>query len=491
MSVDHRSAIIDIGSNSVRLVVYGGPPRAPFALFNEKLLAGLGRGLSSDGLLAQDAMDSALSSLARFRQLLDMMGVDDVQVVATAAAREARNGAAFLQSVAALGFAPRVLSGPEEAEASGYGVISSIPDADGIVGDLGGGSLELAYLTQGQVRECLSVPLGTLRLATIRAEGPGALRRSLRTWLKTAPWLAEGLNKPFYMVGGSWRALARLHMHKTRYPLSILSNYEMPSQDAARLVRMTAGLDKSILRAVPTLSASRLAGLNDAAALLSALVGLVRPSQLVTCATGLREGVLFQRLSPAERARDPLLEEARAEGERQGRFEEHGRLIHHWIGPLFQDEAPHYARIREAACLLADVAWQANPEFRAERGVDMALHGNWTGASHRDRALLAMALHVSFGGGEAVPDPVTRLANSAELVMAKSWGLAIRLAQRLSGGTEKALQYSSLSQNNEILLLTLAQTHHVLGSDQVKRRLRSLATHMNLKARLETITTLV
>lgn len=486
MSIAHRSAIIDIGSNSVRLVVYGGPPRAPFALFNEKLLAGLGRGLSKDGVLAQEAMDSALHSLARFRQLLDMMGVDDVQVVATAAAREARNAPEFLQSVAALGFAPRVLSGAEEAEASGYGVISSIPDADGIVGDLGGGSLELAYLEKGQVRNNLSLPLGTLRLASIRAEGPRALRRTLREHLQAAPWLAEGQSKPFFMVGGSWRALARLHMHKTRYPLSILSSYEVPSQDAARLVRMTAGLDKTILRAVPTLSASRLAGLNDAAALLAGLVGLVRPSTLVTCAAGLREGLLFQRLSPAERARDPLLEEARTEGERQGRFDEHGQLIHHWISPLFGDEAPVYARIREAACLLADVAWQANPEFRAERGVDMALHGNWTGASHRDRALLAMALHVSFGGGDHVPDPVARLASPAELAMAKSWGLAIRLAQRLSGGTEKALKFSYLSKESATLSLTLSPPHGALASDQVKRRLRSLATHMSLKARLVT-----
>ena len=485
MTIGHRSAIIDIGSNSVRLVVYGGPARAPFALFNEKLVAGGGRGISADGALSQESMDSALKSLARFQQLLDMMGVSDVQVVATAAVREARNGGDFLASVAALGFDPRVLSGAEEAEASGYGVLSSIPDADGIAGDLGGGSLELVRILNGQVRDRLSVPLGTLRLPAIRADGPVALRRAMSHFLRDAPWLSEGQGRPFYMVGGSWRALARLHMHKTRYPLSILSNYEIASQDAARLVRMTAGLDKSILRAVPSLSAARLAGLNDSAALLASLVNLLKPHQLVTCAAGLREGLLFKRLSKAERARDPLLEEAQAEGGRQGRFKEHGQLIHRWIAPLFIGEQKAHARIREAACLLADVAWQANPEFRAERGVDMALHGNWTGASHRDRALLAMALHVSFGGGDLVPAPVAHLASADELAMAKSWGLAIRLAQRLSGGTEKALKHSELSRNSENISLVLAPAYQMLGSDQVKRRLRTLASHMGLKARLE------
>jgi exopolyphosphatase/guanosine-5'-triphosphate,3'-diphosphate pyrophosphatase len=369
---------------------------------------------------------------------------------------------------------------------SGYGVVSSIPNAEGIAGDLGGGSLELVHISDGQVRESLSLPLGTLRLAAIRAEGPAALRRALRLALKGAPWLSEGLNKPFFMVGGSWRALARLHMHKTRYPLSVLSSYEIPAQDAPRLVRMTAGLDKGILRSVPSLSASRVSGLNDAAALLAALVSVLRPSQLVTCATGLREGLLFKRLSKADRMRDPLLEEARAEGGRQGRFDEHGKLIHHWIQPLFHGESRPYARIREAACLLADVAWQANPEFRAERGVDMALHGNWTGASHRDRALLAMALHVSFGGGDIVPEPVGRLVTAEELAMARSWGLAIRLAQRLSGGTEKALKYSALRKDDGALSLVLEPAHSVLGSDQVKRRLRTLANQMGLKAQVST-----
>lgn len=481
MSVGQRSAIIDIGSNSVRLVVYGGPPRAPFTLFNEKLLAGLGKDLQEGGKLSSRAMKTALGALTRFRRLIDMMGVSDVQVVATAAVREASNGSEFLDQVAGLGFTPRILSGEEEAIGAGYGVLSSIPDADGVVGDMGGGSLELVRISNGRILKQVSLPLGSLRLAAIRAKGPQALNRTLKEMLKGQEWISEAADRPFYLVGGSWRSLARLHIHRTDYPLPILANYEMSPASAALLVGMTAALDKSIVKSVPSLSASRIPGLNDAAALLASVTAQLKPSKLVTCANGLREGLLFSRLADDIKALDPLLEDARAEGDRQGRFDQHGRLIHRWIRPLFDEEKPQYARLRHAACLLADIAWQANPEFRAERGVQTALQGSWTGASHRDRAMLAATLHASFGGGDALPDMIARLATSAELVMAQSWGLAIRLAQRLSGGTEDPLENSRLSLMPANVRLTISPCQADLVSDQVNRRLKVLANVMGRK----------
>jgi exopolyphosphatase/guanosine-5'-triphosphate,3'-diphosphate pyrophosphatase len=481
MSVGQRSAIIDIGSNSVRLVVYGGPPRAPFTLFNEKLLAGLGKGLLDGGRLADGSMKSALGALTRFRRLVEMMGVKDVQVVATAAVREASNGAEFLDHVARIGFSPRILSGEEEAIGAGYGVLSSNPEADGVVGDLGGGSLELVRIRKGQVLDKVSLPLGSLRLAAIRAKGPSALNQTLKAMLRGQGWISEAAERPFYLVGGSWRTLARLHIHKCGYPLPILANYEMSAQTAAQLVRMTSKIDKSIIKTVPTLSASRVPALNDAAALLASVVRQLKPSKLVTCANGLREGLLYARLDDATRALDPLLEDARAEGDRQGRFDQHGRLIHRWIKPLFDGEGPEYARLRHAACLLADIAWQANPEFRAERGVQTALQGNWTGASHRDRAMLAATLHASFGGGDEVPDILASLATRDELVLAQSWGLAIRLAQRLSGGTEDPLENSRLSLTPGVVRLVVSPCQADLVSDQVNRRLKVLATVMGRK----------
>jgi exopolyphosphatase/guanosine-5'-triphosphate,3'-diphosphate pyrophosphatase len=480
MSIEQKSAIIDIGSNSVRLVVYGGPPRAPFAMFNEKVLAGLGRDLKPGGLLTAASTELALRALARFRHLLNMMDVQDVQVVATAAVREAANGADFLKVIAGLGFSPIVLSGEEEAEVSGFGVLSTIPDANGIAGDLGGGSLELIRISNGDVQDRISLPFGSLRIPALRAKGPGALSRELGRHLRHLDWVQDAKNLPFYMVGGSWRALARLHMHRMAYPLPILAGYEMPQAAAARLVRMTAQIDKSVAKKIPTLSASRIAGLNDAASLLLAVTRDLDSSAIVTCASGLREGLLFRRLAPDVRQRDPLLEDARAEGLRQGRFDEHGHQIYSWIAPLFEGEARADARIRHAACLLGDVAWQANPEFRAERGTEIALQGNWTGASHRDRVLLACALNATFGGGEALPDIVRALATEQDVAMARSWGLAIRLAQRWSGGTAEALRHGRLTRTGDSITLTMSPSHAALGSDQVQRRLKALAQSLGL-----------
>ena len=124
-----EQAIIDIGSNTVRLVIYGGPARAPAVLYNEKVTARLGKGVAEDGKLSEKAMGTVLAALGRFEALLRLRGVKKVQTVATAAARDASNGPAFLARVAALGLNPRLLSGEEEAVTSARGVLAAFPGA--------------------------------------------------------------------------------------------------------------------------------------------------------------------------------------------------------------------------------------------------------------------------------------------------------------------------------------------------------------------------
>src|ERR1700710_2073913 len=165
MFAEKPVAIIDIGSNSVRLVVYSGAKRIPSVIFNEKVLAGLGREI---GEIGEGAQARALAALDRFRLLIRQLGVVRTRVVATAAVREASNGDAFLTRVRRLGSSPRILSGEEEGKRAGQGVLSAIPDADGIVGDLGGGSLELVEVKKGEIRDRASFPLGVLRVAALR-----------------------------------------------------------------------------------------------------------------------------------------------------------------------------------------------------------------------------------------------------------------------------------------------------------------------------------
>jgi exopolyphosphatase / guanosine-5'-triphosphate,3'-diphosphate pyrophosphatase len=474
-------AIIDIGSNSVRLVVYSGATRIPSVVFNEKVMAGLGRGVADTGELSQEAQERALLALRRFHLLLDQMGVVRTRVVATAAAREARNAPAFLESVRQLGFEPLLIPGEEEARLAGQGVISAIPDADGVVGDLGGGSLELIEVGGGSSGRSVSLPLGVLRLDELARDGVAAFTQRVCESVAAAGFEGSAEGKAFYMVGGSWRALARLEMALIDHPLPITHQHVMPIDRPAQLKRAVRSIDRDEAKGIPSLSASRLPTLPNANLLLDALAKVLRPKALVVSSFGIREGLLFDELDPAVRELDPLIEAAREAGAGLGRFEQHGGLLDSWIAPAFED-TPRQRRLRLAACLLADIAWAAHPDFRAERGIDMALHGNWVAIDLPGRVMLAQALFCNFGGGRELPYPrIAALCSDDELDCAARWGFAMRLGQRLSGGAASGLQRSRLERSNGKLRLVLQKEDAPLVGEAVERRLKTLASELGLK----------
>ena len=476
----NRSAVIDIGSNSIRLVVYQGAARLPAILFNEKVMAGLGRGLAETGRIEPESLDLAREALARFAWLAREMGAR-TRTVATAAVRDAANGQELIDAANRVGLTVELLSGEEEAAAAGYGVISGWPQADGIVGDLGGGSLELVRVAGGEILKRVSFPLGVLRLGAIRAKGKGALDRHVMQALEDAGWAGAGRGLPLFLVGGSWRALARLEMHLSSYPLPVIHGYAMPPETIARLVRAVPQLGKTTLKTIPNLSGARVPTLGDAGALLAALVKRLGSDTTVVSAFGLREGLLYGALPPEIRRLDPLIVAAREEGTRLGRFPEHGDLLHSWIEPLFADEPASLRRLRHAACLLADVGWQANPDFRAERGLEVALHGNWVAIDAHGRALVAQTLFTALGGGISTPAPLTQLAPWDELRRAMAWGLAIRLGQRLSGGVAAPLERTKLERDNARLLLTAEEGDRAFYGEAVERRHKALATALGLE----------
>ena len=481
------TGIIDIGSNSVRLVVYQGLSRTPPTVFNEKVMAGLGNGIAANGRLTKAAMAVAITALARFAMLARDMGVESLRTVATAAVREATNGEEFIDAVfAECGLEVEIISGEAEARGAALGVIAGIPDADGVVGDLGGGSLELIRVAGGEAHERISLPIGALRMEAVRKRGPRALGPFIKRALDQVDWVAKGAGKPFYMVGGSWRALVQLHIHLTDYPLPVIHQYTMAPEVPDRLVRALAQMQPRSIKEVRAISSSRVPSLPGAAMLLGAVVRRLKSSAVVASAYGLREGLLFGQLPPAIATLDPLVTAARSEGERQGRFPEHGELLMTWMNRLFDTaadpEPPDAARLRLATCLLSDVAWRAHPDFRAERGLDIALHGNWVAVTAAERATLAAALYACFGGSFAAPEVqlLGVLASPAALARAKQWGLALRLGQRLTGGTAAALVASQLLREGGALVLAMARRDAPLYGEAVARRLKALATAMEL-----------
>lgn len=484
------NAIIDIGSNSVRLVVYQGLTRIPATLFNEKVMAGLGRGLAANGRLGKGSMDTAVTALARFAALTRAMGVTSLRTVATAAVREAENAPEFLARVALeTGLEIEIISGEAEARGAALGVIAGIPDANGIVGDLGGGSLELIRVANGEAHERISLPIGSLRLDAVRKRDRRALAPFIRKSLDKVGWAAAGEALPFYMVGGSWRALAQVHIYQSGHPLPIVHQYEMPGDAPAQLVRSLSQIDPASLRAVPNISTSRLPSLPGAAMLLAATVKKLGSSSVIASGFGLREGLLFGELSSAEQQLDPFIHAARAEGIRQGRFPEHGDMLFDWLSGFFDNDEPlGERRLRLASCLLSDIAWRAHPDFRAERGVDIALHGNWVAVTAAERAALAQALHFCFGGSGSAPvlDLLAKLAPPSLLARARAWGLALRLGQRLTGGTATALAASRLLRDGDNVVLRLDARHSALFGDAVLRRLKLLANATGLEPKVVT-----
>lgn len=478
MFTEQPVAIIDIGSNSVRLVVYSGATRIPSVIFNEKVLAGLGKAVGETGAIAPDAEARALAALERFTLLVRQMKVVRTRTVATAAVREATNGAAFLATVRKLGLEPRILSGEEEGKRAGQGVLSAIPDADGIVGDLGGGSLELVEVAGGQVRRSASLPFGVLRLDALADKGNFAKR--VAKAVEGSGFAGACAGRPFYMVGGSWRALARLDMALVNHPLPITHQHCMQTSRAAILREILK--DKTAIPDLGSVSISRFPTLPNAAMLLDALIEVLNPGGLVVSAFGIREGLLLHELPKAERVLDPLIVAAREAGAGLGRFAQHGDLLNAWIAPAFDDDA-RCSRLRLAACLLSDIAWAAHPDFRAERGIDMALHGNWVAIDAPGRVMLAQALYCNFGGGRVLPYPeIAALATPAELKRATAWGYAMRLGQRLSGGVAAGLKQSRLVREGETLRLEVDSAAEPLVGEIVGRRMKSLAGALGLKA---------
>lgn len=466
-------AVIDIGSNTVRLVAYSGSRRAPDVWLNEKVTARLGRDLIATGRMPDKAMDMALTGLARYALILRDLEVADVQCVATAAVRDAANGAQFLDRVRALGLSPRLLSGEEEARYAAMGVIGAFPGAEGVVADLGGGSLELVAVSAGECRQGVSLPLGTLRLGPMRAKGDTAFRKTVAGELAAARW-ARGLPGPLYLVGGTWRALAAFAMHRDKYPLSDPHAYRIPAAEALKVARRLATMKPEELVAIDGISASRAAGLPDAAAMLAVLVDKLAPESLVISSWGLREGLLFDRLEEAERAADPLLAAVTRFTAPRGASLSGATMMAGWTAAVAGSAGPGSERLRLAATLLAKAQAHLEPNMRLRHSFDWAMDKRWVGLDHRGRALIGAALRGAAGKPEPTPD-LLRLAGAEDLRIAAGWGLGLRLCRRIGAGSRASMLTSRLTRNGDTVDLWLEAERAAIVSDQVRSELVALA----------------
>jgi exopolyphosphatase/guanosine-5'-triphosphate,3'-diphosphate pyrophosphatase len=474
-------AVIDIGSNSVRLVVYEGLARSLTPLFNEKAMAGLGREVQTTGLLAKDAVDKAMEALIRFRALCDVMCVGKAFAIATAACRDARNGADFVAQAEKVCRVPvTVLSGRQEAELSALGVISGVHGPDGIVGDLGGGSLELTDVRGAKTKSGLTLPLGGLALQDLSAKSLAKAEKIVRNALAGTPMLKAGRGRDFYAVGGTWRALTRLHMWQTGYPLHVMHGYVIPASEASEFSSLVRRVDPETLSKIEIVTSARRPLLAYAALVLEHVVRIARPRRIVVSALGVREGLLYSMLDPEQRKLDALIAAAQELNVLRSRSPRHGEELAEWIAHFMAtsgiDESAEDRRLCHAACLLADIGWRAHPDYRGEQALDVISHAGFVGVDHPGRTFLALTVfirHVGLAHDELSPH-LRELVTARMIDRARVLGAAMRVAYLVSGAMPGILPHAPLVVERGKLKLKL-RGHKALAGERVLARLKQLA----------------
>jgi exopolyphosphatase/guanosine-5'-triphosphate,3'-diphosphate pyrophosphatase len=425
-------------------------------------------------------MEMALTNLYRFGRLAEAMGAERVDLLATAAVREAANGAAFVESVEErTGRKVTVLTGEDEARLAALGVICGTPGADGLMGDLGGGSLELVELDKGRVGRTATLPLGPLRLQHLLGDEQ-ALKSMIDTELQKIDWLAGLAGKTFFPVGGAWRSLARIEMEQRDYPLHVIHGFGLARRQAQDMTRLISRLGPRSLARIPKVSRRRLETLPIAALLMHRVLKRAPVDRVIFSAFGLREGHLYDLLPKAEQDRDPLLVAAADMAESDGRFGDLGHALMLWTDPIFPDEDAAGRRLRLAACHLSDVAWRDHPDYRADQALFRLLRLPLLAVNHAERAFMAYAVYMRYGGSPDLPDAqrARQLLPASERHRAEVLGAALRLAYALSGGTQEVLQGSSLTLEEGRISLTVPQDGSMPSGDVVERRLGRLVKAM-------------
>ncbi len=474
-------AIVDIGSNSVRLVSYESLTRALTPTFNEKVLCGLGRGVATTGFLSDDAVAKALAALQRFKALCRTMKIDDIRAVATAAVRDAANGPQFLElAEKAIGCPITLLAGPREAQLAALGVVSSIYQPDGVVGDLGGGSLELTEVGEGKIGRGVTLPIGGLSLMELSERSPKKAAKIARDALAKAKPLENLAGRTFYAVGGTWRSLARLHMRQRQYPMHVMHNYVIPTRDALDFVKLVERIEVEALLSIESVSSARRPLLAYGAAVMEEIIRQANPKEIVISALGVREGLLYEALPQEEQAQDPLISAARQFNVLRSRSPAHAEELFEWTSQFLAtthlEETLEETRLRHAACLLSDVAWRAHPDYRGEQSYDLVANASFVGIDHPSRAFLALAASYRHVSNELDVSPLARsLVSARQLDRARILGAAMRVAYIVSAAMPGVLPRTPMIAQRGRIVLSLPSDLASLNSDRLQSRLRQFA----------------
>ena len=473
-------AVIDIGSNSVRLVVYNELGRAPFPRFNEKSLCRLGADLGETGRLDPEAMEMTVRAVCRFSEVARAMGVTHIDVLATDAVRRADNGSELVATIAEQAkLETRILTGEEEARYSAVGVVAGFYQPRGLVGDFGGGSLEVAEVIHDRVSEdrLVSLPLGALPVQAMLSASQREAKQKVDEILRAAlpPLLTEPV---FYAVGGGWRALAYMHMVSTDNPVQVTHAYEIPAAEARTFAKSVSRLVDEQVRALAGVPRRRVPTLPAAALVFDRVLKHLKPERVVFSSLGLREGWLYDQLPAEEQQRDPLVEGAQVFAAPQARVPAFARALTRWTDDLFPGEAPAERRLRVAACALSDIAWRDHGDVQALQSFRRLVHFPFIGLSHGERVFIAAVVHARYAGKTDDPNvaPALSLLSDAQRRRAQILGRAMLLGYRFAASVPEILDSAQIRVDADRVTLQVRRAEHsVPDSDAVRARLRLFA----------------
>ncbi len=474
-------AVIDIGSNSVRLVIYDVLGCGLLPHYNEKVMAQLGDGLRETGKLSEKGVKIAMKALARFRAILDGLDVTQVRAVATAAVRMADDGAEFVERVRQeIGLSVEVISGSEEARLSALGVAAGFNKVSGLVGDLGGSSLEFCTLDQGHVGQGSSLVLGPLAMDA-RERDMARLSKSVARELARSDLLKDH-GGAFFMVGGAWRALAKMHMELVDYPLHQLHHYRMDAR-AVRLVVEASMSDDPLNRERRVRASRRRADiLPYAGMVLGQIFELGGFSEVIVSAYGLREGAMVTDMPPEDIAGDGLTDGVLLSSRLRDETRAFGRALAAWAIPIIRPQEDLFGepevhdRLIAAACLHADFGARLHPDTRAQLAFERVLYGAYANVSHAERAFIALAVGYRYSQGfKASDQTAAQLLNKRQLKLVRQLGACMRLGAVFSGRSAAVLGEVGLIRTPGLLTLSVSKGKSALVSSTVQRRLQTLA----------------
>lgn len=468
-------AIIDIGSNTVRMVVYHALTRVPIPLFNEKYMCALGKGLGKTGRLNPAGIELAKRAMERFMLMARRLNVSSLDVLATAAVRDAEDGHDFVKELEAQHrIKVRVISGEEEATYGAQGALASIHAPLGIMADLGGGSLELAAISPGAVGDKATTTLGSLRLIDAHGDNYEAMEKTIHSTLKQIGWLKRLHPPTLYAVGGGFRSIAKIHMKAQRYPVDIVHEYEMSSSAVYSIIRKILTMKPSELASLPGLPDKRASTIVPSALVLKNLLHYTGAHSMMVSMSGIREGFFYGLLTPKQRAQDALIASATDLAALIGRRGSYAKELMGWMDGVFVREPVAFKRLRHALCILSELAWSIDPSFRGEWAFQRIVQSSLKGVDHRERVMLALALYYRYRTSMKKEYPAVAVLSAYEKHWARCVGLCANLAYQLTGGKEGNLEHARLEMRENSPSLWLDQEASPLRTDMVEKRLEGL-----------------